>query len=81
MYKFSKEELTDLLRRTIAYFETCDGVFNLSTSDAIGQTIEKMMDELDHNCHIFSIPFNGEPVPYEDDDNVSPAALGLQQEF
>ena len=79
MYKFNRDELADLLRRTIACFETCDGVFNFS-DNATGQTIEKMMDELDHNCHIFPIPFDGEPVPYEDDDdNVSPAALGLQE--
>lgn len=68
MYTFTEEQLREFVTGIL-------NKFNFSPH-TIETTINESLRQLDK-----PIPFNGEPAPYEDEDNVIPEAVGADLWF
>lgn len=74
-YFFTEQELRQLLIDTICFYYEQEGVFDFSNTAQV-ETVMHMMTTLPKPPED-EIPFNGEPVVYENEDNITRFELGL----
>lgn len=81
-YQFTELELRNLLWGALREFAQFEGVYDFSENGK-KKVVDNAIDRLSGNVldNSETIPFKGEPVPYNDEDNISPEAVGADLWF